>query len=91
MNSLVLNGHLSDQVAAGYCTGQPEVALTNDGNGFEARIRSLDVPGAVGHIREDRKMWFTFEDGGDGASSAKGSGSGPNQGGQRRRRRSLRH
>lgn len=86
----MLNGHLSDQVAAGYCTGQPEVALTDGGDGFEAQIRSNDVPGVVGHIRQDRKMWFTSEpaDGNDGgASSAKGSG--PNQGqgqGQGRRR-----
>jgi hypothetical protein len=82
----VLNGHLSDQVAQGYCAGQPKVVLTNDGAGFEATIQANDVPGAVGHIREDRKMWFTYDDnvnnnndssdnsgGGDGeATSAKG-------------------
>lgn len=85
----MLNGHLSDQVAQGYCTSQPKVQLTDDG--FEVEIRSLDVPGVVGHIRQDRKMWFTVDsgDGGeDGAASAKGpTGSvGPNKHkGQRQR------
>lgn len=86
----MLNGHLSDQVAQGYCTSQPKVQLTDDG--FEVEIRSLDVPGVVGHIRQDRKMWFTVDSGDgceDGAASAKGP-VGPNNKGQRQRQRHLR-
>ncbi len=75
VNSLVLNGHLSDQVAQGYCAGMPKVVLTDGGKGFEATIHSMDVPGAIGHIQQDRKMWFTSENGsGDGGvTSSKGS------------------
>lgn len=95
----MLNGHLSDQVAQGYCTAQPKVQVTNNGSGFEAQIRSLDVPGVVGHIREDRRMWFTADSGGEGGGGS-GDGGGaasvkgplaPSKGQQRQRHRQRRH
>ena len=68
LNALVLQGHLSDHVAQGFCAGVPVVRRTGgeggkEGGGFEATVRSLDVPGLVGHVDEERRMWFTKEDG----------------------------
>lgn len=79
LNSLVLNGHLSDRIAQGYCTGVPRIFLSNDSSGFEVQINTLDDPRVVGHIRDDRKMWFTTTSS-SATASPKGIDESENQG-----------
>ena len=80
LNALVLNGHLSDHIAQGFCAGVPVMQRTGGGEGgkeggrFEATVRSLDMPGVVGHVDEERRMWFTREEGKEGGE---GGGVGP--------------
>jgi hypothetical protein len=99
LNSLVLNGHLSDHIAQGFCAGVPSLTVTKPvGNtttaGFEAQIKSVDVPGLVGHINQDRKIWFTGAPGDFGANGGRGgeasSEKGSGRGGKGRKKYRLR-